>query len=181
MKAIFEFLYINLNFCFRIGVLFCPLNVTWGISPLTNYSYIIISSTLTFCLSLYPYLLLCFKTQFFTQVTETSICFSKIALQLFKITLFLFWSNLASPVNHLLIASLKQETSSFEWSPEVICPSTENTIGNKRSDHKPPIPQKPFPYQKSYFQLCVREFKDVCLQFGGLFLTRGGFNSKSLL
>lgn len=157
---------------FRLGLFFCLLHVTWGVPPLTNNSYIIISGTLTFCLSLYPYLLLCSKTHFFTQVIDASICFSKMALQLFKITPSLFLSNLASPVNHFLIASLKQVMPSFEWSPEVICSSTENTLENKRSDHKPQIPQKSFTYQKCYFQLWGTGFKDTCLQFGGLCLTR---------
>lgn len=141
----------------------------------SNNSYIVISGILTFCLSLYLYLLLCFKTHFLTQVTEASICFSKITLQVFKITLSLFWANLASPVNHFLIASLKQEISSSEWSPEVICSSAENTIWKQKSDkkNKPPIPQNISSIRNA---ISSSEWEDLktpaYILGGGVYLTR---------
>lgn len=122
----------------------------------------------------------CFKTHFFSQVTEASICFSKITLRIFKITLSLFRSNLASPVNHFLIASLKQEMSSFEWLPELIYSSTENTTWKKKkSDHKPPPPQKPFTYQKCYSGKGFTHLPTVWEVV--INKERGGFNSKSSL
>lgn len=111
----------------------------------------------------------CFKTNFFTQVTEASIYFSKITLRIFKITLSLFRSNLASPVNHSLIASLKQEMPSFEWLPELICSSTENTTWKKRNltiNHQ---------HHKNLSHIrnaILGKDLDTCLQFGRLWLTR---------